>query len=272
VDKGLGGVQLALAKNLQTDILEPLGSDWAAYCSPTVAGNGILGMTIVNKLDDPAKAQAALPTASINLSNWIAVMMSKSNAEVEIRVRNTKVGDQTVYYFGLPIAAPSWTMKDGYLYLGLYPQSAAAGARSTARGGKSITENERFLAIQKRLGVKDACAFSFFDLQTTAAQGSTYQQLMLIARYAGFGDLFGVPVPEPLVPTLDVLQQQLGPAGSATWIDDAGIHEKSVSPFPGSKMLSEPGMVSSAGVGGGAMMVSLLLPSLIARRARPPTA
>jgi prepilin-type processing-associated H-X9-DG protein len=262
VDKGLGGVQLALAKNLQTDILEPLGSDWAAYCSPTVAGNGILGMTIVNKLDDPAKAQASLPTASVNLSNWIAVMLSKSNAEVEIRVRNTKVGDQTVYYFGLPIAAPSWTMKDGYLYLGLYPQSAAAGARSTARGGKPISENERFLAVQKRLGVKDACAFSFFDLQATAAQGSTYQQLMLIARYAGFGDLFGVPLPEPLIPTLDVLQQHLAPAGSATWIDDAGIHEKSVSPFPGSKMLSEPGMVSSAGAGGSALMASILLPAL----------
>lgn len=261
VDMALGGAQLALAKNLQTDVLEPLGSDWAIYCSPTVAGNGVGGIAVVNKLDDPAKAQASLPTAWINLSNWVAVAMTQAEAEVEIRGRHTKIGDLTVYYLGVPIVAPSWAIKDGYLYMGLFTQSVYGAARSTARGGKSIADNERFAALQKRLNVKDPCGFSFYDLQTTASQGSMYQQLLVVARYAGFGDLFGVPLPEPMIPPLEVLQQHLGPAGSATWVDEAGVHVKSVSPFPGSKLLSEPGAISSIGAAGPALAAAVVLPA-----------
>jgi hypothetical protein len=262
VDMALGGAQLALAKNLQTDILEPLGSDWAMYCSPTVAGNGIVGLAIVNKLDDPAKAQASLPTAWINLSNWVAVALNKAEAEVEVRGRYTKIGDLTVYYLGVPIVAPSWAVKDGFLYMGLFPQSVYGATRSTAGGGKSIVENERFAALQKRLNVKEPCGFSFYDLQSTAAQGSMYQQLLVIARYAGLGDLFGVPVPEPMIPPLEILQQHLGPAGSAMWVDDAGVHEKSIAPFPGSKALSEPGLISSIGAAGPAFAAALVLPAI----------
>jgi prepilin-type processing-associated H-X9-DG protein len=248
VDMGIGGVQVALAKNPLTDILEPMGQDWAMYCAPSVSGNGLLGLVVLNKLDDAAKAQAAYPTAWINLSNWAAIAMQQAEAEVEIRGRMTKIGDLNVFYAGLPIAAPAWTLKDGYLFAGLYPQSAAAGARALSKmGGKSISDNERFQALQKRLAVSNPVSFSFYDLPAIAGQGSMYGQLLMIARYGGFGDLFGVPMPEPLLPPLDVLQQHLGPAGSVAWIDDAGYHCKSVTPFPGAKLLSEPGMISSAG-------------------------
>lgn len=246
VDMAMGATQVALAKNLLNDILAPMGEDWAMYCSPSVCGNGVLGLVVVNKLDDPAKAQASYPTAAINLSNWVAIAMGQANADVEIRGRMAKIGDLNVYYVGLPIAAPAWTMKDGYLFLGLYPQSAAAGARALARGGKSFAENEKFQAVQKRLGVTNPVSISFYDLPQVAAQGSLYQQWMMICRYGGFGDLFGIPLPEPLMPPLDLLQQNLSPAGSAAWIDDAGYHVKSVSPFPGARMLSEPGLFAEA--------------------------
>ncbi|MGH7177626.1 MAG: DUF3352 domain-containing protein, partial [Tepidisphaeraceae bacterium] len=120
IDQGLGAAQLALAKNLVTEIFEPLGEDWALYCSPSIAGNGVLGVVVVNRLDDPAKAQASLPTAAINLSNWLGVVMKETEAEVEIRGRLTKIDDLDIYYVGLPIVAPSWAIKDGFLYMGLY--------------------------------------------------------------------------------------------------------------------------------------------------------
>ncbi len=262
LEQVLGAVQLALAKNPVSDLLEPLGSDWAAYCAPSVAGNGILETIVVNRLDDPAKAQSALPTAWVNLSNWAAIALSRAKAEVEIVGRNTKIGDLSVFYIGSPIIAPAWTIKDGYLYMGLFPQTAAAGARSTARGGKSIADNEKFIALQKRLGVSSPCSFSFYDLQTVARTGSAYQQWLLLGRYAGIGDLFGIPLPEPLVPMLEVLEQNLGPAGSAAWVDDAGYHVKSISPFPGSKLLSEPGMIAGGGAAGGAMAAAVLMPAL----------
>jgi prepilin-type processing-associated H-X9-DG protein len=110
--------------------------------------------------------------------------------------------------------------------------------------------------------VVNPVSFSYYDLATTATHSGMYQQMMVLARYAGFGDLFGVPLPEPLLPPLDVLAEHLAPAGAFAWVDEAGYHVKSVSPFPGSKMFSEAGMMSTAGVGGTALGISILLPSL----------
>ncbi|HWP40020.1 MAG TPA: hypothetical protein VNL70_03770, partial [Tepidisphaeraceae bacterium] len=261
-DQVLGGVQLAIAKNPVTDVLQPLGRQWAAYCSPSVAGNGVLGIVIVNRLDDPAKAASALPTAMVNLSNWGAVALNRVQAGVQIRLRSTKIDGMTVYYVGLPIIAPSWVIRDGYLYMGLYPQSAAAGARWLSRGQPSFDSNPRFIALRRRLGVGEPVAFSFYDLRETALHGTMYQQLMMVSRYAGIGDLFGLTAPEPLLPPLDVVAEHLAAAGSVCWVDDDGYYTRDVSSFPGSKLLSEPGMLTNGATATGATMVSILLPSL----------
>jgi len=261
-DQVLGGVQLAIAKNPVTDVLEPLGRQWAAYCSPSVAGNGLLGIVLVNRLDDPAKAASALPTAMVNLSNWGAVALNSVQAGVQIRLRSTKIDGMTVYYVGLPIIAPSWVIRDGYLYIGLYPQSAAAGARWQSRGQPSIDSNRDFVALRKRLGVAEPVAISFYDLPETALRGTMYQQLMLLGRYGGLADLFGIALPEPLLPPLDVLAQHIAPAGSVSWVDDEGCYTRAISPFPGSKLLSEPGMLTNGAPAAGALMVGILLPSL----------
>ena len=54
----------------------------------------------------------------------------------------------------------------------------------------------------------------------------------------GFGDLFGVRSPEPVLPPLDVLLKHVGPTGGVAWIDNAGWHSRSVSSFPGAEMLA----------------------------------
>lgn len=263
INMGLGAVQMALARNPMTDILEPLGEDWAIYCSPSVNGNGVLGLVVVNRPDDPKKLTAALPTASVNFSNWLGIVLRQQKAEVELSGRMTKIGDQSVYYLGAPVIAPAWTMRDGYLYMGLFPQTAASGAMAAAAGGRSFDQNEKFLALRKRLGVDEPVSFSFYDLPSVAGQGNLYQQILMVARYGGFGDLFGLPMPEPLIPPLPVILENLSAAGSVAWVDDAGYHVRSISPFPGSKMLSEPGFFSSGGGPfTGAVMVSILLPSL----------
>src|SRR3974377_1840273 len=128
--------------------------------------------------------------------------------------------------------------------MGLGLEPTASGARWIARNAKSFAQNEKFIALQKRLGVNNPSSFSFYDLPATCAQGGTYQQLLILSRYIGFSDLFGVPVPEPLLPPLDVIQTHLSPAGAFGWVDEAGHHVKAISPFPGSKVLSEPGMAS----------------------------
>lgn len=263
---GLNGLQQALGTNVLDNVLEPLGSDWAVYSSPRT-GTGLLGMVAVNKLDDPERLKKALNTASVNLTNWINVGIRKgrgtqSNPPVTVHTAPTKVGDVDVTYLALPIVAPAWTIKDGKLYLGLYPQTVGAAARVAGKGGASITTSEKYQSVLKRLGNSSPESVSYFDLQTSASYGGFYPQIMLLARYAGFGDLFGLTLPEPLLPPMDTLIDHLTPAGSISWQDDAGFHKKSVTPFPGANIVSEQGAVMAGGVGFGALGTSILLPSL----------
>jgi prepilin-type processing-associated H-X9-DG protein len=262
-DQVMGAIQLAIAKNPMTDILEPLGADWGIYCSPSASGNGLLGLVVVNHLDDPAKAEASLPTAWINLSNWANVALSRARAPVQITGQMADIGGSRVYYAGTPVFAPAWTIKDGNLYMGLYPQTAGAGSSAVMRAaGRTIVDNEKFTALQKRLGVTNFIGFSYQDLPTDAANGSMYQKLLVIGRYAGISDLFGVTLPEPMLPPLSVLQDNVTPAGSFDWVDQAGIHSKSISPFPGAGLLSEPMMLTTAAPASTALAVSILLPAL----------
>src|SRR3954451_20893716 len=99
----------------------------------------------------------------------------------------------------------------------------------------------------------------FMEVQKTAPGG--YQTWLMLSSFARFGDMFGIDAPTMLFPTLDVLMQQLAPAGSASWVDDAGFHMRGVSPFPLASM-SPADTGGSLDPGSTAMMVSILLPAL----------
>lgn len=264
----LGAAHQAAGTSVLSNLLDPLGTDWVVYSSPTVNSTGVLGLVVVNKPDDAVKLKKALVTASINLTNWANIGMSHGqNAgdpakQMSVHGAMTKIGDADVYYLALPVFAPSWTIVDGRLYLGLYPQSVGAAARSTKRGGPSLVEGEKYKAALARLGVTSPTGTSYNDLPAVVGTGSWYPSFLMLTRYAGFGDLFGLTLPEPLLPPIDTLMANLGPATSATWADDAGFYSKSIVPFPGAPMLSEQGAVGLGGVGGAALGTSILLPSL----------
>ena len=256
-DQGLGAAQMYLGKNLRTDILDPLGEHWAMYLAPDVGGNGITGLVVVNKLDDAKKAEQGLVAVSLAINNAIAGAMR--DEELSVSFKNTKIDDMRVWYFAVPIVAPAWGVKDGNLYLGLYPQSVAAAARFTTSGKKSFNENEKYAALKQRLGVKSPTAVQFVDLPQLAQPA--YQLVLLYLRLGlGFADMWGVEAPEPVLPAFDVLMRHLAPSGSMSWVDDAGWHMKGVAPFPGAGVFSgEGGFVA---VGASAMSMGILLPSL----------
>lgn len=261
---GLSGAQQALGTNVVDNLLEPLGADWVFFTGPHT-GSGLLGMVAVNKLDDPEKMRKALNTASVNLCNWINVGIRKGaggNSPISVHTATTKIGDIDVNYFATPLFAPSWTIRDGKLFIGLYPQTVGAAVRQASKGGQSLADSSKYQALLKRLGNASPESSSFYDLPMSASYGSMYPQIMALVRYAGFGDLFGVTLPEPLLPPMDVLLDNLAPAGSVSWSDAAGFHSKSVTPFPGASVVSEQGAVASIGAGSGATVASILLPSL----------
>ena len=178
---------------------------------------------------------------------------------MKVRVRQTSVADLTIHYVGLPVITPSWAIKDGNLYVGLYPQVVSAAAKRGA--GKSILDNPKFAAVRQRIraGGGSVSAFEFADLQATAPQ--SYGSWLAVSRLVGFGDLMGVESPPMVLPELSVLMSHLGPAGSASWGDDAGLHFRAVSPFPGSSLLSQDPMVQMSTVQA-AVATSVLLPAL----------
>jgi prepilin-type processing-associated H-X9-DG protein len=262
LDSFIDSSAIFFGANIQDEILQSLGEDYMMYASPTVGGSGLLGTVVVNKLRDPAKAQQALKAAAINASNWTRLAMRNARAEVTINYRMVKIGDIDVYYIALPIAAPSFAIKDGYLYAGFYPQHVASAARRTAAKGPSIAQNPDFVKMVEKLGVAEPTSFTFNNLPQVAGHANMYPSMMLLTRYGGFAELFNVTWPEPMIPPLDIILANLTTSGSASWSDGEGFYSKAVSPFPLADALNEHGAVTSIGAGSGAMMASILLPSL----------
>jgi prepilin-type processing-associated H-X9-DG protein len=221
-----------------------------------------MGLVMVNRLRDAKKAEQSLAKIENMAGNLIA--QQGPDAKMRVTLRETKSGDVTVHFVGMPVFTPSWAVHGGNLYVGLYPQVVATAARNAARGGKSILDNPDFVAVRQRLlgaagaGAK-ASALQFVDLPKTAP--SSYQTWMMLSSFARMGDMAGVESPAMLFPPMDVLMQHLSPAASVSWTDDAGWHLRGVSPFPGSTVLgAETGGMMD--VQSTALMASIMLPSL----------
>src|SRR5439155_1160890 len=233
------------------------GAIWSgSFDGQDESRKAFVAATLINKLKDPAKAEQSFMQLGRAVTNFISGMIGRSG--MVIAMRDLKDGDVTIHYLATPILRPAWTIKDGVMYVGLYPQvvsSAVAGA--AAPGRKSILENESFVALRKRLGGNNVTSIRYVDLPKTAPM--IYPTWLVLSSYAGFADLFGAPGPAMLIPPLNDLMVHLAPAGAVAWADEKGWHSHGVSPFPGSQVLgSDPTMSVAAP----ALMLSILLPSL----------
>lgn len=254
----MGMLDGLLGMDVENDLLEPLGSEWASYVAPHIGGEGLLGTTLVNRLDDAAKAEAALNQLSAGFNN--AVRNQLQDQEITIEIRQEKLPDGTqMHFLATPLITPAWAVKNGSLHVALFPQVLAAAVTHTPGKDPSILDNEKFMALRKRLETPAVTSLQFTDLQATVPNG--YGTWLLVSRYIGMADIFGIKSPAMLIPPMHVLQQHLTPAGAVAWTDDAGWHMRGTSPFPGSETLgTDP--VSSMMAGQPALMFSILLPSL----------
>lgn len=258
-ERGVGAASIAVGRNVETDLLEPLGEHWIAYRAPGIAGNSLLGTVVANRLDDAEKAKQGLAALSIFLNNTAGTLLRRERAPVEIAGRSVMFGETRVYYLATPLISPAWAIDGGYLYLGLYPQTVAGAVRHAAKTGPSILDNDAFKRVLEQLGAKEVDSLSFTDLPHTAPE--SYASLLALSRLVlGIGDLFGVPSPEPVVPTYDVIAANLVPTGSISWSDDRGFYARAIEPFPGSALLQIgdiSGLVQAA-----PLMLGVALPSM----------
>jgi prepilin-type processing-associated H-X9-DG protein len=258
LEKGLSAGSMMVGTNLEKDLIDPLGPHWTVYCAPSVGGNGILGFTLINRLDDPARAERSLNALELFANNMIVMQTRKQKDAPHIAFRQSKTADGAVHFLPVPFVAPSWAVKGQNLYVGLFPQIVSGAAAQTASAKDSILDNETFTKARARVGGEQATAIQFLDLPKVGADG--YPQVLAIAQVGlGFADMFGVPAPPMVLPPLDKLQPHFTPLIAIARGDDRGFYFHKVVPFPGADYF---GPQSQAFMGQNAMMLSILLPSL----------
>lgn len=243
-DKGLGGARAALAMDIQKELFESLGPDWAFYIDPTTSGQGPLGLTIVNKLAKAAEAEKAAGTLELFIDNAINALLSQENVRITFDV--VKINGVKIHYAQTPFLSPSYAFHDGKLYLALYPQMVAEAINHATSKGPSILDNPAFVDARKRLGNDKVSGFSFVDVPATAGNG---YQLLLAATQTGIGaaDMFGIKTPPMVLPPLSEFRKHLSPAASFSWSDDQGWHCRGASPFPGASLLAMQGSPTALG-------------------------
>ena len=255
-DQAIGQVNEMLTLDVRQDVLGALGDEWSYYLAPEITGRGPLGIVMVNRLGDAGKAQAASDKLQ-ELANQVIGQQLPPDAKVSFK--QAKVGGVTVQYLATPLVTPSWSIQDGNLYFGLYPQLVAGAAGHVSREGKSILDNEKFVALRKRLGGQKATSFQFYDLPATAP--TNYQTWLMLSSFGKFGDLLGVDTPPMMLPPLQTFVGHVSVAGSVTWTDAAGWHFRGVTPFPGGTLVaSETGGLLDAQ--SAVILPAILLPSL----------
>ncbi len=250
VDAALGQVNSRAGINVRRDLLGSLGDQWVTYADRSVGGSSVTGSVLVNKLRDAARGDAAMTQLSRRLNTIIARQLNSPNFEVQFR--ESPASGTTLHYLAIPLVTPTWAVKNGYLYVGLYPQVVAAAIDLADRHGPSILTRAEFVATMAKLGSHPAASLSFTDMVQVAPDA--YTDLLGESRLIlGLGDIVGAHPPVMVVPPLRQVLDQLEPAGSVSWADAAGWHSADLSPFPGAEALS------NGSAGGGLSS----LPSLI---------
>jgi hypothetical protein len=255
-DGGLEMIEAMVGLNIQRDLLEALGDEWLMYTAPDVGGAGVFGLVVVNRLRDAERAERSLMQIG-QVAERMAMMQRGEGDGPHISLRQIEAEGMTIHHLALPAVAPGWGVRDGNLYVALYPQVVeSAGVAAQAEG--SILDNEKYQQVMQRLQRQRGSAIGYVDLPATAGDG--YQSLLLMSQlYLGMADLFGVETPPMVIPPLHRLLPHLSPMGGVTWVDDEGMHMHQVSPFPGAEMVAtQQNML----VAQQAMMIGMLLPSL----------
>jgi hypothetical protein len=259
LDQVMGMAQMALAINLQKDLFESLGAEWAFYLDPDSGGRGLLGATIVNHLAKPDDANRALKKLELALDNGINGQIPPQE-KVRINFETFTTGDLTIHYVALPFVSPSWAIRGNYLFAGLYPQTVAAASENAK--GKSILDNPQFVSLRARLGGEKAGSFSYFDLPRTV--DDNYQLLQAgVQGLTGMADMFGIKTPPMVLPSLKAFKANLTAAASFAWSDDAGWHSKGVSPVPGGELLGSQGGILMAAP----LLAGITMPAMYKARA-----
>jgi prepilin-type processing-associated H-X9-DG protein len=261
IQQGLGQLNQMLGFDIDKDFLAAMGPHWGYYVDPETVGDGVLGTTIINRPRNPDQLQTSLTTLETMANAMMLQQFQSQGSKVTLEFRQEKIEGTTVHFLASPLLTPSWAIKDGTLYIGLFPQMVVA-AMDRPADAKSILDNSDFQAVFQKLNAPQAySSFSYADLRKTLP--GSYQACLAITRlYFGIGDLFGAQSPAMILPPMNKILAEMEPAGTVGWSDDAGFHFRAIEPFPLANGLGSAQAMAGMGMGQTALVASIVLPAL----------
>jgi hypothetical protein len=223
--------------DVEQQLLRGLGTTWAFYCDPDLAGDSLAGMTLVNPLQDAEGVERGL--RAIQMFGNLALLQALEDEWVKLQVHTQTVDGLDIHSFLMPMFAPSWAILDGKLVVGMYPQTLLA-AKDRLANPDALMQRPEFEALRETIGTRRLTGLSWVDLPRTADQ--SYATLLSVEHLlTGLAAIAtGQPMPTVL-PPLGRLRPHLEPAHSFGWLDDDGWHSVSQSPFPGATLLAPQG-------------------------------
>ena len=261
LDKGIASLNDAAGFDVRQDLVGALGDTWLFYAEPGFGGTFGTGVVMVNQPRDPDTLNASL----LKLQAMLNDQLRQNNAGFTFN--SLEQDGYTLHAMAAPFVSPAWAVADGRWYLGLTPQAVQVARASAADPGKPLVDDPDFAAMGERLvgpeGPDEPDAFMFTRVEQSApALHAGWSTLAGLAPMAGADLPFDV---SSLVPPLGTLDPHLGNAVAAGWTDDAGYHSRSISPFPGSMLLSQDFVYHA--LTSGVVAAPLLLPALSDARA-----
>lgn len=206
------------------------GTDLALYALPSTSGTSF-DFVLLTKPKDTAKVDQQL----WGLSQGVQRLLMTQRPDVP-RL-NLQRGEVTSVEMPDPsgkgsILAPAWASKDGYLLLAANKDIVT---RAISEMGKGVlADSGDFSAAKARLGAPAGASFGYSDLAKTLSP--MYAEWTYTFAQAGSGihpNLKKLPIP-----TEAQLSPHSAPIVSATWVDDDGLHYRSIAPYPAAEMFS----------------------------------
>ncbi len=261
LDDGIASLNDAAGFDVRSDLIGALGDTWLFYAEPGFGGTFGTGVVMVNTPRDPDTLNASL----LKLQAMLNDQLHQNNAGFTFN--SLEQNGYTLHAMAAPFVSPAWAVADGRWTLGLTPQAVQVARAFAANPGKPLVDDPDFAAMGGRLigpeGPDDSDVFMFTRVEQSApALHSGWSTLAGLAPMAGADLPFDV---SSLVPPLDTLDPHLGEAVAAGWTDGAGYHSRSISPFPGSMLLSQDFVYHA--LTSGVVAAPLLLPAVQTARA-----
>ena len=237
VDEYHQGLMMAsemLEMDVQSELLDTIGTDWAYYCDRSVGGSGLLGLVLVHQPKDAAKLSTAVAKI-MKLANSM-IDQEMADAPVKLNISQLEASGLAMHCWNVPFIAPCLTFHEDRMYVALYPAVLVEAVESAKTQQPSMLTN----SMMRRFASEEGAIPSYFhyeDLPASANENYS-SMLMLSQMYAGIAGLAGVEASPMLLPPLSQLKPHLEPHGVFAYSDDSGIHGRMYGPFPGASSLS----------------------------------